>query len=231
MKLKFRFEYQLVVAAVVMAACCLGQAAPVEAQMGGMMRGGGGQLVSSLLAMKEVQKELGMSDQQIDEIAGPASEINDEMRSEMRAIMMGGGDRAELEELISDLQEEEKELVDKLDKKQQKRLQQLQYQRMGESMFLDKDVQSSLDLNDDQISEIEDAMQASQDKMRQIFMDAQGSGDMSGIREAMASNREELAEDVDSVLTEDQRAEVKELKGKPFEFPQRQRGGARRSDF
>lgn len=209
------------------------------AQRSGFMRmmGGGQELDSTLLAMTEVQDELDFSDEQKEEIGDQAQEILDAMRSEMRdAFMGGGGDREAMmetiQEIMADLREEEKELVDKLDDDQKKRLAQLRYQRMGNAMYQDKKVQKALKLSDSQKEAIEDAFAANQETLEEAMADARESRDFGAMQSAMAEAQEDLAETLNDLLDKKQQKQAEEMKGKEFDFPEPQRRGRRgRSDF
>ena len=208
-------------------------ASDLMAQRRGMMRmmGGGGQLASSLLAMSEVQEELGFTDEQKEEIGKKASEINSTLRSEAREIMMGGGEMSEVMDLMKELREEEKAFVAKLDEKQSKRFRQLQLQRMGNEIFRAADVQKAIGISDKQKEQIEDAFQVMGDKMEEARQEAMESRDIQAMRDAMESLGKELTEAINETLSEKQRAQVEEMKGEAFEFPRRQRQRRNRTDF
>ena len=208
-------------------------ASDLMAQRGGFMRmmGGGVQLDSSLLAMKEVQKELEFTEDQTEKIGAKASELNDALRSEMREIMQGGGDMSEVEDVIAELKEEEKEILALLNDDQMARLTQLRYQRMGTAMYSDKDVQEALGLSDDQKQTIADAVEDNQQEMQDAMEEARDSGDFGSIRGIMTDLQKKLTESVTAALTDDQKEMVTEMKGEEFEFPQPQRRRRGRSDF
>jgi hypothetical protein len=203
------------------------------AQRGGFMQMMGGmQLDSAILAIKEVQEELKFTDEQMEEIGKKAAELNDTLRSEMREIMMGGGDRSEIDELMEELREEEQEFIALLNDDQKNRLKELRYQRMGTAMYQDEDVQTALGLSDDQKQAIEDAVQSSMDAMQDAMAEARDSGDFGSIRGKMQEMQKELAESLEGILSDKQKEQVVAMKGKVFEFPERRarrRGG--RSDF
>jgi len=229
-------RFYIIATAFVLLAATSSQA---MAQRGGFMRmmGGGQQLDSTLLAMTEVQDELDFSDEQKEEIGDQAQEILDAMRSEMRdAFMGGGGDREAMmetiQEIMEDLREEEKEIVDKLNDDQKKRLTQLRYQRMGNSMYQDKTVQKTLKLSDSQKEAIDDAFAANQENLEEAMADARESRDFGAMQSAMADAQKDLAATLNDLLDKKQQKQAEEMKGEEFEFPEpqrRRRGG--RSDF
>lgn len=203
---------------------------------GGMMRmmmgGGGGQLQSELLVIEEVQGELEMTDEQKEEIVAKAKELYDSFRSEQREIMMGGGDAAEMEELLKEMKEEEKEFVASLNDEQKKRLHQLQIQRMGNGAFQNAKIAKQLGISDEQKKEIKGTFDAAAEKMQEGMAEARESGDFSSMRTIMTDVQTELTKSLMSVMNDDQKSKYEEMCGKKFKFPERQRrrGGAR-NDF
>lgn len=201
---------------------------------GGMMRfmGGGLQLDSAMLAMKEVREELKLDEEVAKKVGDMASEVNDSLRAEMREIMMGGGDMSEVEDVLEELREEEKEIVALLNDDQKERLTQLRYQRMGNAMYSDEKVQESLGFSDDQKTAVKDAVENNQQELQDAMSEARESGDFGAARDAMRELREKLTKTLDGILTEKQKEQVVEMKGDEFEFPQRRRGRrGSRSDF
>lgn len=209
-------------------------AAQAEAQRGGFMQllsGGGAQLDSAILAMEEVQKELEFTEEQVEKIGKQAAELNDELRSEMREIMMSGGDMSELQDLLKELREEEKEFIALLNDDQQERLSQLRYQRMGDGIYQNEDVQKELGMTKDQVTSIKDAFEEGQEAMRNAMEDARDSGDFGSIRETMSDLQKELTDSLNEILSDEQKEKVEAMKGEAFEFPQPRRRGRQRSDF
>lgn len=182
------------------------------------------QMASGLLAMEEVQKELEMTEGQVEEIVAAAQQLNDDFRAAMREAFTSGEDIAEI---AKEFKAQDDELVAKLDDKQKTRLKQLMYQRMDIAVLRDADVAAAIALTDDQKTAIDDAFASMQEKMQEMFQ----SGDREGMREKMGELRTELTETVMGQLTDDQKAKLDELKGAAFQFPERRRGGERRSDF
>ena len=224
---------QILLSFFAVAAICFSSQA--QAQRSGFMRmmgGGGVQLDSSMLAMKEVQEELEFTEEQTKEIGEKAAELNDTMRSEMREIMMGGGDMSELEDVIKELKEEEQEFVALLNDEQKDRLKQLRFQRMGTAMYQDEEVQKTLELSDDKKKEIDDAIENNQEELQEAIQEVRDSGDFGSIRSTMADLQKELTVALNEILSDDQKEQVTKMKGKEFKFPERRRGRrSERSDF
>lgn len=208
----------------VLVALSIVSASSVVAQPGGMGMMNRPQMASGLLVMEEVQKELEMTEEQIEEIVAAAQQLNDDFRAAMREAFTNGED---VEELTKEFKEQDDELVAKLDDDQKKRLKQLSYQRMDVAILRDADAVAALALTDDQKTAIDDAFASMQEKMQEMFQ----SGDREGMREKMGELRTELTEAVMGQLTDEQKAKLDELKGEAFQFPERRRGGEKRSDF
>jgi hypothetical protein len=194
--------------------------------MGGMMGSG-----LSLLRMEEVQKELGISDAQKKDV----EELQAAQREQMRSAG-GGFNREEWQKLSQEEREKRmaemgkkfeenakqtQEKLDKiLDKKQAERLAQLRLQREGLMALSREDIQKKLGLTEDQIA-----------KMRKIQEDARpGRGAFGGPDQSaeerraafqkMQEQREKMQKDILAVLTEKQKDQWTEMKGKEFKFPQ-----------
>lgn len=207
-------------------AVCLVFASDAQAQRGGGMFGRGPQLMSSLLSMEEVQKELELTDEQKEEVVVPAAQLNDEMRAEMRELR--GADSGEIADFVKEMREQEGEIIAKLNDDQKGRLKQLFYQRLGAALLLDEGAQKDLELTDDQVEKITQASTSMREKAMELFQ----SGGGEGMREKMTELMEEMQKTLDSVLTEEQNEKLVDLKGEEFKFPERQqRGGGQRSDF
>ena len=200
-----------------------------------MMGGGGVQLDSSLLAIEKVREELNFTDDQTEKIAEKAADLNSQMQTGLRDIMMSGGDEAEIKELTDELMEEEKEIVAMLDDDQKKRLSQLKYQRMGRSVYQDEQCQKDLEFSEEQVESVNEAFEGYMEDLQSAFTDARESGDMGSIRQTMTDLAKELDESLVGFLNDDQKKKLEEMKGEEFDFPQPQRRGrggrGNRSDF
>jgi len=231
-----RFQIVMCMLAVTLMFC-----SSAMAQRGGgmrgmmqMMSGGGGfQLDSNLLAIEEVQKELGLSEEEMKEIGEKAKELRQAFRSEMMEIRRDGGDAAEMEALYKELKEEEGEFVGKLSDKQKERLSQLKYQQMGIAMYQDKDAQEGLGFSDDQKGSIKETFESFQTELRNAMEEAREARDFAAMQETMTEMGEKLEKDLGEILTDEQKEKAEEMKGEKFEFPQpqRRRRGGNRSDF
>src|SRR5207245_709425 len=109
-----------------------------------------------------------------------------------------------------------KGVADLVKPEQMTRLKQIQRQQQRLQVFADAEVQKSLNLTDDQKDEIKKLGDASREKMRDIFQDAQG--DREKMRTEITKLNNENTEKVNKLLKEGQQKALKELLGKPFEI-------------
>lgn len=203
---------------------------------GGGPRGGG---LLMLLAVEEVQKECEVIDDQLTDIRG----IGERLRTQR-----GPGERpnfremseAEREKFMQQMQQqrqerakkEREELAKILLPNQLERLEEISLQTQGIGALNNPDVAAKLNISPEQKQKIEttlqENMQAMGERMRALF---QG-GDREGIRDKMTAMRKEMEGKVLAVLSADQKKQFEEMKGEPFEMPQRGfmfggRGGGR----
>jgi len=190
-------------------------ASPALAQRqrrGGGGAGGPGMSSSMLLGQKSVQEDLKLSEDQVKKL----QEFQTSQREKFRGLRDLSED--ERRQKFQELSKEGQKVVDEtLQPEQKKRLKQIGLQlqlRMGAQAFSSPEVASALKITDDQ-----------KDKLKTIQEEAQKAG--REIRESAGDNREEARkkgaelrkqteEKVMNVLTDDQKAKLKELTGEPF---------------
>jgi len=190
------------------------------AQGGGGRRGGGMQRgnpnsLSSLINRPDVQKDLGITDDQKTKLA----DIRTSSRQKMTDARTAAGDdpaaRAAAMQKVGE--EVGKEQVAVLTPDQQKRLKEIFVQVRGTQAVLNPEIQADLGISDDQKSKIKD-LQERQTKANQELGAKQRDGSLSQ-EEAQAErqkNTKVLADEVDKVLTDAQKAKLKDMGGKPF---------------
>jgi len=172
-----------------------------------------------LLALKEVQSALKLTDEQNSKIG----KINDQMREDARKAMEDGGGQEKMRELMTATTAKINEV---LDEGQQKRLMGIFIQVSGANAALDPAVAKELNITDDQKKQLNDARQKNMDAMREAFEAAR---DQEGGREAMREKMEKLRDDANksmlAVLTSDQQAQLEALKGEKVEIDMSQLRG------
>jgi hypothetical protein len=235
---------------VLLAAATVAQAQDRRPGRGGFgfsgFGGGFGASSSQLLGTPEVQKELGVTDEQ----KGLIEDMVADIREKMREAFAGGGfqdfqnlsqeerqkRREENRKKGEEIQKKADEMVSMiLEQNQLDRLQQLKLQREGVNAFSRDEVAQKLNLSQEQ-----------RDKIRKIREEAfpepgSGGGGQQNFQNMSDDERrefvtrmrergEKMNTDILAVLTPDQKANWEKMQGKPFDFPQPQGfgGGGRR---
>jgi len=191
----------------------------------GMGMGGG---MMMLAQAKSVQEELKLSDDQTKKL----TELSQKQREAMREMFQGGGggDRDEMRKKMEEMNKaNEKAMAEILKPDQVRRLKQISLQvtekNFGMSALLGSpDVQAELKVTDEQ-KEILRGLRDDMMKMMGELRDAGGSPDE--MREKMDEFRKSANQKVTKLLTDDQKAKLKEMQGEPFkgELPTPGRGG------
>lgn len=191
---------------------------------GGMGMMGGG---LNLLSDKAVQKELKLTDEQIEKAEKANTEMREKRQEKMQELQgLEGAERQEkMQAMMKEFAADSKKVTDSLLKpEQQKRFDQLVLQRQGTMAFNSPEIQSKLKMTDEQKNKLKDLQTESQEKMRELF---QPGGDQAEMRTKMQAFQKEMTEKTMALLTEDQKKTWKEMTGEPFTFspPQGRRPG------
>ena len=214
--------------AVVAAMACVG-----VAQGGGggqgrggmrMMFGGGGGINTRFALREDVSKELNLTADQRTKL----QDVQDKMQEEMRAQFQGGGgpgngggpDRDAMRKMAEDMMAKQKAEITKiLDEGQMKRLKELSIQRAGVSAITNPEVQTGLGLSDEQKAKIKELQDKQQEAMQTLFQKMRdGDLDRDAMRTSMENNRKIMDQELDKVLTADQKKKLTDMGGKPFTF-------------
>jgi Spy/CpxP family protein refolding chaperone len=210
-------------------------AADASAQEGRGRRGfgrgpGGGIGPSTLLRNDKVQTELKITDDQKGKIETVLDEYSEQARQQFSGLrdLSEEERRAKFEELQASFQarteELNKQLATILDEGQTQRLQEITIQMRGAAAVLDPEVAGKLALTSEQKQKIEDLLEAQRDTQREMFEE-----DVP--REERRAKLDELENETDKavseVLTEQQRTQLNELEGAPFDLDRSElfRGG------
>jgi Spy/CpxP family protein refolding chaperone len=181
-------------------------------------RGGGFGGPGMLLQNTGVQKELKLTDEQIQKIKDVTQKIQEKHKDDFAALAKVDQQerREKFQELFKTIGEEtEKGLADVLKPEQSKRLKQISLQQRGSQAFNEEDVQKTLKLTDDQKDKIKTLNEDAGKEMREIFQNAQGNLREAG--EKAAALRKETMEKVMALLTDEQKKAWKDMTGEPFE--------------
>lgn len=188
---------------------------------GGMGMMGGG---INLLSNKSVQKELKLTDEQIEKADKAATEMREKMMGKFQELQ--DLDREERQEkmqaITKEMATETKKLTDELLKPEQaKRLGQISLQQRGTSAFADPEIQAKLKMTDEQKNKVKDLNEetmATMQELRQGFQD-----DREGAMKKIQALQAEVAAKALAMMTDEQKGLWKEMTGEPFTIVQEQR--------
>ncbi|MBI1756687.1 MAG: hypothetical protein HY248_06820 [Fimbriimonas ginsengisoli] len=193
------------------------------AQRGGGMRmgGPGGGDANALLARKDVQKELAISDDVVSKIEAIRDKLREDMQ-ELRSSAGGNGPpnfeamRPQIEKLTG---EARKQIEALLTADQIKRLKELGMQRAGMMAAMRPETQKDLSLTDEQKASLKALQQKQREAMQAIRERMQnGEIDRDQMRPLFEKNRDIMLAEIGKILTDEQKAKLKDMAGKPFTF-------------
>lgn len=195
--------------------------------------GRGGDPAIGLLQIEEVRRELEMYPDQtaaIEKMQEQARESRREGGGFDFARMRDASKEERLkimEELAERRREMEKEtrkqLVDILMPDQLDRLDEISIQVQGVRALDSKKVAKALKITDAQKAKVEEIREQGKEKFRTAMREA----GRENMWEKMAKFREDLEKSIMAVLTPEQQSQFEEMKGEPFEMPEREGFGGR----
>ena len=212
-----------------------GRGGPGGPGFGGPGGAGGMQgSISMLLGMAEVQKELGLSDEQKKQVADLSRELREQMQSSMGNFnfqQMQDLSPEERDKRIAEARKKSEAVNEQavakvakiLDAKQFQRFEQLRVQREGISTLSRPEVAAKLGLSEDQQAKIRAIQESARPQAR--GGPNQSEEDRRASFTRMQQQREKMQADILGVLTDAQKSKWEELKGKKFTFPQGGGGG------
>jgi len=168
-----------------------------------------------VLSMPQVQKELKLNDDQITKLKDALGKVMTNYKDTFTKLQkMSPEEQQKTFKALND--ESQKAIAGVLDAKQMKRFRQIQWQMSGFGAIQDPELQKELKLSDDQ-----------KKKLDGIFNDA--TKRLQDMAKSPGTSREEfqkkyndiiknLEDKANGVLTDDQKKNLKELKGPPFEM-------------
>lgn len=186
------------------------------------------------LGTPEVQKELGVSDEQKQQLDDMTQELREEMRSARGSVdpqQMRDLNPEERETRLRQWRQKTEAVLERavaklgkiLDGQQFQRFEQLRLQREGSLALTRADVAEKLGLTADQRAQILALLENARPQGRAGANPPEE--DRRGAMRRMQEDREKLQADLLAVLTDPQKAKWEELQGKPFAFPMGRRGG------
>ena len=199
-----------------------------QAQRGGgmMMQGGAGNPLM-LLTREDVKKDLALTDDQTDKLSAFTDQTA--MRDRfMKAIQDSGVSmedmrteegRKKMAPLMEKMQADLKKEVEAiLTPAQAKRLGEINVQFNGNRSVLQKDISKAVGISEEQSKAFADLSKKQQDAMRGLFQKVQsGEMTMEDVQATRKKNDEILDSEMGKLLTEAQKAKLKEMGGKKFE--------------
>ena len=192
---------------------------------GGMMGGAGNPLM--LLTRDDVKKDLALTDDQSEKLA-PLTDPQQFFPKIQKAMQDAGVDFQEMrteagqkkmapimEKIQADMK---KEIEAILTPAQAKRLGEINVQFNGNRAVLQKDIAKAIGLTDDQNKSIAELQKKQGEAMRGLFQKLQSQEiTREDMQESMKKNNEILDSEIGKLLTEAQKAKLKEMGGKKFE--------------
>lgn len=224
-------------AAAGMLALCVSTVAMAQPGRGGFGMRGGFRNNLLYLAMNEaVQKEIEVVDDQKAEIEKIGEEIRSQRPQGERPNFREMSEE-EREKYIAQMRERgakeakiaNARLEEALLPHQMKRIKEISLQQRGVAALSDDEVAKELKITDAQKKKLEDVNQKNMETMRSKMEELRQGGSREGFFEKYQEMRKEAEGKVLAVLTGDQKKKFEEMKGEPFEMPQRTftRGGRR----
>jgi Spy/CpxP family protein refolding chaperone len=172
-----------------------------------------------LLMMPEVQKELNITEQQMQQIG----QLMAQQREQMQALMQQMRDATpeQRQQLMQQAMQKWDEGIGKILQPAQKtRLRELQLQAEGASALARPDVAKELNLSEDQRKKIGDITTQYRQKQMQLWQQGRGPGvDRQAMFQQMQQLRQQMDKELLAVLTTQQLEQWKKMQGKPFQFP------------
>jgi hypothetical protein len=161
-----------------------------------------------LLRQKSVQKELGLTAETAQKILAFTN-----AQSEAARKVLEQGEDARRQEFEKLAKQNEKFLSDTLTAKQAKRLDEITMQFTGLMQLLKPETVKALNLSDEQVQKFKDL----QKEARKALVDLLYAKEREGRNEKFAKLREETRTKILALLTDEQKAKVREMAGPPFE--------------
>lgn len=203
-----------------------------HAQQGGgrQMGGRGGNSMTGLLNRADVQTELKLSADQkskLTELMPQRGQRNGGGGGGGNAGGGGGGNAGagggqgnfDPAQMRQQMAEREKKILEILNADQAKRLKELYVQRAGNQALTREDIQKELGFSADQTKKVSDLQQAQRDAMQELRQKMQNQEiDRDQMREISQKNNETMNTELGKVLSAEQAAKFKAMRGAEFKF-------------
>ncbi len=169
-----------------------------------------------LATLPEVAAELKLTDEQ----KTSAAQISDKLTEDRRELFQSGAgdDFAALQEKLQKLSSEATDkFVVTLEAAQRKRLTEIFVQANGTRALSDAEVSKALEITQEQDRKLSELRQENSQAVRDALQDLQGASQEER-REALGKLRDESDKKALAVLTDPQRQQLDQMKGKPIEL-------------
>jgi Spy/CpxP family protein refolding chaperone len=178
-------------------------------------------VLGPVLSNPDVQKELKLSDEQVNKLKDAIGKVMDKYKDDFAKLQrMTPEEQQKKFHEIS--QEGDKAVAGILDAGQMKRYRQIEWQLQGIGALVDPTLQKELKLSDEQKKKLDDIFKEAGKKQQELMRNP------GATREEAQRKHEEFVKDIEAkangVLSEEQKKNLKELKGPQFQFSQ-QKGG------
>jgi Spy/CpxP family protein refolding chaperone len=204
---------------VVAVAALLATAAMAQRGQGGMrMMGGPGDSSGTMLLQRsDVQKDLGLTDEQKTKLDAMRQKMMDDMRAQFQNGG-GGGDREAMQKAVKEMMDKAKaETAKILTKEQTTRLHEISIQVAGNGAIQWEDVQKELGMTSDQVAKVKDLQTKQAEANQAIFQKMRdGEIDREELPEIMKKNQDTMNVELGKILKEEQKTKLKAMGGKPF---------------
>lgn len=162
------------------------------------------------LSNPDVQKELKLSDEQINKLKDSIGKVLEKYKADMANFQRMSPDEQQ-KKMKAFSEENNKAILGVLDAKQKKRFKQIQWQVSGDWSLQDPELQKELKLSDEQKKKLDGIFNEAQKKTQELIKSRETS------QEKYKALYEDAGKKANEVLTEEQQKNLKELKGPPFQ--------------
>ncbi|MGH7173854.1 MAG: hypothetical protein ACRELG_26535 [Gemmataceae bacterium] len=167
----------------------------------------------ALLFNPDVKKELKLSDEQLSKLKNGLGKVMTKYQPHFEKFKKSPPTAEQAEKISKAFEDDSwKALTSVLDGKQTKRFQQILWQLGGLNALQDPDLQKELNLKDEEKKKLEVIFKARGKKLQELQSKRETS------REKYEAVVKEAEEKINGVLTNEQKKNLKELKGPKFEF-------------
>lgn len=169
--------------------------------------------VAQVVMRRDVQEDLALTAEQKSKIQQAISTMRSDLTKAMES-RQGADGRSTMIKLAKKLDDDINGI---LTKPQQKRLEELRVQMLGNRALLDPKVQQSLGITDGQRAQIGKAQEGQRKAMKEMMEEMRKSGsDRSKVGDLLKKMQADMVKALEDVLTDEQKTKFATMKGKPL---------------